>query len=99
MYNGRLSFRYLRAREYRLFAVGVIKEPVGGIGMFNKTEMVQMKLGRNNRWQDRDGAGFTPVRPVKGLLRNRRSKAVKGDKLISRSSRIKAMKAARILTK
>ena len=67
--------------------------------MFNKTEMIQMKLGRNNRWQDRDGAGFTPVRPVRAILRNRRGKAVKGDKLISRSNRIIAMKATRMVTK
>jgi len=66
--------------------------------MFNKTEMIQMKLGRNDRWQDHGGAGFTSGSPIKGKLQNRQSKAVKGGKLISKSNRRTAMKAAKVLS-
>jgi hypothetical protein len=66
--------------------------------MFNKTEMLQIKLGRNDRWQDRAGAGFTSGSRVKGMLQNRQSKAVKSGNLISKSSRKAAMKAAKVLS-
>jgi hypothetical protein len=66
--------------------------------VFNKTEMIQMKLGRNDRWQDRDGAGFTSGSPIGGKLQNRQSKAVKGGTLISGSNRRIAMKAAKALS-
>ena len=66
--------------------------------MFNKTEMLQIKWGRNDRWQDRAGAGFTSGSRGKGRLQNRQSKAVKGKRLISESNRRAAMKAAEILS-
>ena len=62
--------------------------------MFNKTETLQIRWGRNERWQDRTGAGFTSGRRRKPTLRNAQGKAVKGGKLISRSNREAARKAA-----
>lgn len=65
--------------------------------MFNKTEMLQLELGRNDRWQDKAGGGFTSGSSVEGGLRTRRSNAIRGGRSISQSNRKAAMKAARLL--
>ena len=66
--------------------------------MFNKTETLQIRWGRNDRWQDRAGAGFTSGPRRKGTLRNAQGDGVKGGKLISRSNRRAAVEAAKVLS-
>jgi hypothetical protein len=66
--------------------------------VFNKTEMLQIRWGRNDRWQDRAGAGFTSGSRGKVILQIRQDKGVKGGRLISKSSRKAAMKAAKVLS-
>ena len=63
--------------------------------MFNKTEALQIKWGRNDRWQDRAGAGFTSGRRRKATLRSAQGEAVKGGRLISESNRKAAIEAAK----
>lgn len=65
--------------------------------MFNRTEALQIRWGRNDRWQDRAGVGFTSGPRRKATLVSGRGRAVKGGKLISKSNRKAAIEAARVV--